>query len=128
MRGVETTTGIRRRSMAFMSAATTPDVLVLPQWQGYAAGDGPQRGARAIAAALDGDNRSHELEVQTWHALTGEPSGGEQRGEVLGLREIAGYAASALRWLDAVVPARLLVIGGDCGSDLAPMGWQAARF
>jgi len=103
-------------------------VLLLPQWQGYAAGDGPQRGARAIAAALGEEERRYEVGVQPWHALRSEDGGGEQGGPVLGLCEIAGHAVAALRWLDAAAPGRLLVIGGDCGSDFAPMAWQSARF
>jgi arginase len=114
--------------MPMMSVVTNAGVLFLPQWQGYAAGDGPQRGARAIAAVLGAQERLHEVEVRAWYALRGEASGGEQGGEVLGLQNIVGHAAAALRWLDAMAPSRLLVIGGDCGSDFAPMGWQAARF
>jgi len=110
-----------------MSAIANPEVLLLAQWQGYGAGDGPQRGARAIVAALGAHERAHAVDVSAWHALRSEDGGGEPGGHVLGLAEIAGHAASALRWLDVAAPARLLVIGGDCGSDLAPMGWQAAR-
>jgi len=108
-------------------SAVRPPGLLLPQWQGYAAGDGPQRGARAIAAALGDEERWHEVGVQPWHALRSEEAAGEPGGPVLGLSEIAGHAAAARRWLDEVVPNRLLVIGGDCGSDVAPMAWQAAR-
>jgi arginase len=108
-------------------SAVRPPGLLLPQWQGYAAGDDPQRGAHAIAAALGAQERWHEVGVQPWHALRSEDAGGEPRGPVLGLHEIVDHAASALRWLDEAAPDRLLVIGGDCGSDFAPMAWQAAR-
>lgn len=101
-----------------MAAIPTVDLLVFPQWQGYAAGEGPRRGALAIAAALDG-RRGH-VEVPEWHPLAG--------GDVLGLEAIVGQAVAALAWLDAAAPERLLVIGGDCGSDFAPMCWQAARL
>ncbi|HEU4728109.1 MAG TPA: arginase family protein [Kofleriaceae bacterium] len=97
-------------------------VLVVPQWQGYAAGDGPGRGARAIAAALGAPGPDHVVDVPAWHAL-----GAVARGEVLGLDEIAGQVGAALGWLDAAEPGRLLVIGGDCGSDFAPIVWQAGR-
>src|SRR5262245_63307042 len=99
--------------------------MLLPQWQGYAAGDGPARGAQAIAAALAEtkrwavpqamaeapDQRSkgsaesggpqRTIVVPGWHPLTGE------RGDVLGLTEIVDQAAAALGWLDAAAPAHL---------------------
>jgi arginase len=67
------------------------------------------------------------VDVPAWHPLDGELAAGEAGGRVLGLHEIVTQAASALRWLEATAPARLLVIGGDCGSDFAPITWQAAR-
>jgi len=98
---------------------TSLEVLVIPQWQGYAVDDRPARGARAIAAALG--RPVHEIEIPAW---SGAPDGG---GDVLWLAQIAGNATAALGWLDAGSPARLLVIGGDCGSDFAPLTWQAGR-
>lgn len=109
--------------MPAMSLAA--ELLVIPQWQGYAAGDAPQRGAHALATALGAPGRAHVVEVAAWHPVVGRAGRGD--GEVLGLDEIAGHARAALRWLAAAAPARLLVIGGDCGSDLAPIAWQAAR-
>src|SRR6185436_10949954 len=100
----------------------TTELLVIPQWQGYAAGDGPQRGARAIAAAI-GAGASHVVETAGWR-----PGGEAGREGVRHLDEIVGHAAGALRWLEAAAPARLLVVGGDCGSDLAPIAWQAMRW
>ena len=104
--------------------------LLLPQWQGYSADDSPGRGAMQIAAALGEHPRLHAIDVPSGHALTKE-SAGEARGDggggVLGLGEIVEQAAAALRWLDGAKPARLLTIGGDCGSDFAPIAWQAAR-
>jgi arginase len=110
------------------AVSPSPQVLLLPQWQGYAAGDGPQRGARAIAAALAAQGPVRALEVPAWHVLAREAAGGEHGGQVLGLQEIVDQAASTLHWLDATAPERLLVIGGDCGSDFAPIAWQAARL
>jgi len=119
---------MRRRARRRMVARFMPiEVLLLPQWQGYAADDGPERGARAIAAALGTRERLHTVEVPAWHALTGGASDGEPGGRVLGLPEIVDQAAAALRWLDEAAPERLLVIGGDCGSDVAPIAWQSAR-
>jgi arginase len=103
--------------------------LLLPQWQGYSADDRPARGARQIAAALGEHARLHAIDVPGWHAPTeaAEMARGERTGGVLGLGEIVEQAAGALRWLDGAKPARLLTIGGDCGSDFAPIAWQAAR-
>jgi arginase len=103
-------------------------VLVIPQWQGYAAGDGPQRGAEAIAEAI-GVPSAHRVGVARWQPrddLSGDVNR-EPRDGVHFLEGIAGHASEALGWLDAAAPERLLVIGGDCGSDLAPIAWQAAR-
>jgi arginase len=97
-------------------------VLVVPQWQGYAADDRPRHGALAIAAALGG--APHTIAVPAWRRLTAEPTGD---GAVHGLQDIVEQAAAARAWLEAARPDRLLVIGGDCGSDLAPIGWQASR-
>jgi len=100
--------------------------LLLPQWQGYATDDRPGRGARQIAVALGERAQLHGIAVPDWHALTTEPR--EARtGGVLGLGEIVEQAAAALRWLDGARPSRLLTIGGDCGSDFAPIAWQAAQ-
>jgi arginase len=116
-----------------MSPGTDVD-LVFPQWQGYALDDRPQRGARAIGAALAADRLLHELAVPAWQALSPEPSGpggpdgGAHAGDVLGLAQIVDQAARAGRWLETTAPARLLVIGGDCGSDFAPLAWQSARL
>jgi arginase len=104
--------------------------LLLPQWQGYAADDRPGRGAREIAASFGEHARFHTVAVPGWRALTqeGAPNArGNRAGGVLGLGEIVEQAAAALRWLDREKPARLLTIGGDCGSDFAPIAWQAAR-
>jgi arginase len=98
---------------------------VIPQWQGYAADDRPQRGAQAIAAALG--EPLHEIAVEAWHPLRREESRGTP-GEVMGLREIHRQSLAARAWLEANEPARLLVIGGDCGSDIGPMTWQAERL
>lgn len=103
--------------------STVAAVLVLPQWQGYAAGDGPQRGAEAIALAIGAD--AHRVPVAA--RRPGEPDRAVEGG-VRELDDIASHAAAALRWLDAAAPERLLVIGGDCGSDLAPIAWQSARW
>jgi arginase len=111
-----------------VSAALTVPVLLLPQWQGYTVDDRPARGARAIAAALDARERLHEIDVAPWHDLARITDTHGEQIRILGLHEIAAQAGTALRWLYATAPARLLVIGGDCGSDLAPLAWQAARF
>lgn len=96
--------------------------LVIPQWQGYAADDRPRLGALALARALGG--AQHTVAVPAWRALTGEPT---DDGPVYGLRDIVEQAAAARAWLEAINPQRLLVVGGDCGSDVAPIGWQARR-
>jgi arginase len=104
--------------------------LLLPQWQGYSVDDSPGRGARQIAAVLGEHAPLHAIDVPGWHALAkeaAEAARGDRIGGVLGLGEIVEQAAAALRWLDGVKPARLLSIGGDCGSDFAPLAWQAAR-
>jgi len=109
----------------------TDVALVFPQWQGYALDDRPQRGARAIGAAIASDRLLHELAVPAWQALSREssgPSAGGHAGEVLGLAQIVDQAARAGRWLETTAPTRLLMIGGDCGSDFAPLAWQAARL
>jgi arginase len=98
-------------------------VLVVPQWQGFAADDRPRLGALAIAEALGGVQ--HTIAVPAWRALAGEAAG---EGTVHGLADIAGQTAAVRGWLEDARPDRLLVLGGDCGSDLAPIGWQANRF
>src|SRR6185503_2452795 len=98
-----------------------PVGLLLPQWQGYAVDDRPGRGARQIAAAFGVHERFHAIAVPDGHEVTNDAG-------VFGLGEIVEQAAAALRWLDEAKPERLLTIGGDCGSDFAPLAWQAARW
>src|SRR5690349_12520073 len=94
--------------------------LVIPQWQGYAQDDRPAHGAHALAAALA---TAHEtIDVAPW---TGTAT---RDAPVRWLADITRHAADALAWLDGAAPPRLLVIGGDCGSDFAPIAWQARRF
>src|SRR6185503_16818171 len=97
-----------------------PVGLLLPQWQGYAVDDRPGRGARQIAAAFGVHERFHAIAVPDGHEVTNDAG-------VFGLGEIVEQAAAALRWLDEAKPERLLTIGGDCGSDFAPIAWQAAQ-
>jgi arginase family enzyme len=81
----------------------------------------------AIAAALAQRERVHHVDLPPWRPLVREAAGGPAGGDVLGLSDITRAAGAALDWLGAVAPARLLAIGGDCGSDIAPMFWQLAR-
>lgn len=90
--------------------------MVVPQWQGAAAGTGPYYGAQAIVRmigekAIDARVKVHEQSVTkreegVWYEY-----------------EIADHIDQALQTLEASKPERLFTIGGDCASDVAAISY-----
>lgn len=90
--------------------------MVVPQWQGAAAGTGPLHGAQAIVRmmgekAVDAFVKVHEQSVTkkdegVWYEY-----------------EIADHIDQALGMLEQSKPNRLFTIGGDCSSDVAAISY-----
>lgn len=95
--------------------------MVVPQWQGAAAGTGPFHGAKAIVRmigkkAVDAIIDVHEQSVT-------------KRDEGIWYEhEIAENLTHALRKLDEAHPERLFTVGGDCSSDVAAISYLNKRY
>jgi len=88
--------------------------LLLPEWQGYGLSSEVADGARVLARAWWGDEVVTTIETPQTEVLT--VSGG-----VLGLASMAPRAGEALARLRADNPARVQMVGGTCGVEVAPV-------
>lgn len=95
--------------------------LLLPEWQGYGLSQEVADGARSLAHAWWGDQGTASVEVPGAEAL-------EVDQGVLGLASIAPRAEDALAALQGLGPARLQMIGGTCGAEVAPIGYLNDRY
>ena len=94
--------------------------ILLPEWQGCAADPGVAAGARALAG-LFRPGAFVEVEAPDSEALTPEDG-------VMGLASIAPRAAQTLELLRAKRPARIFMVGGTCGVELAPVAYLNDRL
>jgi arginase len=88
--------------------------LLLPEWQGCGVSAEVADGARALARAWWGDEPVTTIEAPHVEDLT-------VAGGVLGLASMAPRAGEALARLQAADPARLQMVGGTCGVEVAPV-------
>ncbi len=95
---------------------TSVFTMVVPQWQGAAAGTGPYHGAQAIVRMLGTDRIDVQVPVH-------EQSVAKKEEGIWYGYEIAGHLKSALASLEASKPQRVLTIGGDCASDIASISY-----
>ncbi|PKL03196.1 MAG: arginase, partial [Spirochaetae bacterium HGW-Spirochaetae-9] len=95
---------------------TSVFTMVVPQWQGAAAGTGPYHGAQAIARMLGADRIDVQVPVH-------EQSVAKKEEGIWYEYEIAEHLKSALASLEASKPQRILTIGGDCASDIASISY-----
>lgn len=94
--------------------------IVVPQWQGAAAGTGPLHGAHAMVRMLGEDQVDAQVSVH-------EQSVPKQEEGVWYSYEIADHMAQALEILDGKQPERVLTLGGDCASDVASISYLNKR-
>lgn len=90
--------------------------LVVPQWQGAAAGTGPYHGAQAMMRMLGPEGVDAQVEVR-------EQSVAKREEGVWYADEIAGHLAQSLAILRDAKPSRVLTIGGDCASDVGSISY-----
>lgn len=88
--------------------------LLLPEWQGYGLSSEVAEGARALAQAWWGDDRTVVVDTPPTETLTVSDG-------VLGLTSMAPRAAQALTRLLEHNPPRLQMVGGTCGVEVAPI-------
>jgi arginase len=95
--------------------------LLLPEWQGYGLSSEVADGARILAKAWWGDEAVTTVDTPQTEGLTVE-------GGVLGLASMAPRAGDALARLRVANPARLQMIGGTCGVEVAPVVHLNAHY
>ena len=95
---------------------STVFTMVVPQWQGAAAGTGPFYGAQAIEHML-GD---HSIDA---HVQVHERSVTKRENGVWYEQEIADHLKQSIEILHSKQPEQVLTIGGDCASDVAAVSY-----
>ncbi len=97
--------------------------LLFPQWQG---GDNPSYmfGARLLAWLAP------EAEGPVEEVAVAEPNGQalQIEGGILARGAVLEQARDARAKIDRHQPDRILVLGGDCGVDLAPFSYLSERY
>ena len=95
--------------------------MVVPQWQGAAAGTGPYYGAKAIERMLGDDAVDAHVQVN-------ERSVTRRKAGVWYEYEIADHLGQALQVLSENQPDKVLTIGGDCASDIGAISYLNRRY
>ena len=93
---------------------------MFPQWQGAGEVPGLRESALALAAAVTGGRRRHEVEVPPGHPLVLE-------GGIHGRGELLAQLGAARSILEEERADRVLAVGGDCGIEVAVVSHLAAR-
>src|SRR5262245_5711259 len=93
--------------------------LYIPQWQGAGASPAIAEGAARVRAAC---------EDVGWAAVAPFTAAGSatERG-IQNYRSIVANLAALRAMLEAARPERVVVLGGDCGIDVVPIGYLAER-
>jgi len=95
--------------------------LVFPQWQGSGKRKYVYDGAKLIAGLLPAGAPYEEVTVSPDNELALE------RG-IWGYRQIAGQMTGACEILERVKPGKIFLIGGDCGTEVAPVSYLNRRY
>jgi arginase len=95
--------------------------LVFPQWQGSGKRKYVYDGAKLIAGLLPAGTPYEEVPVSPDDELALE------RG-IWGYRQISGQLAEACEILERVKPGKIFLIGGDCGTEVAPVSYLNRRY
>ncbi|HET9370762.1 MAG TPA: arginase family protein [Vicinamibacterales bacterium] len=100
---------------------SAPLVFVHPEWQGFGLHADVRAGALRLADAIARGRDRFSIEVPEHEPLDVDAG-------VLGLQSIARAAEHACRGLRERAPARILTIGGTCGTELGPVAYLNARY
>jgi arginase len=95
--------------------------LLLPEWQGYGLNADVHRGATALARALFRDREFVTVDAPLEEALRIEAG-------VLGLASIAPRFERTLDVIRRAAPDRVVIVGGTCGVELAPVAYLNERY
>jgi arginase len=96
-------------------------LLYFPMWQGMGRVCSLEPAARVLRDHLGDAAETIAVPVDTSGDLV-------ERNGVIGLDVIAGQLRDAQRALESHEPQRLAVIGGDCGIEVATIGWLNSRL
>jgi len=94
--------------------------LVFPQWQGSIDNEALHEGALALADGIPGLPTPHKVETAPFREL-------DHGGPIAGLNEIVGQLQNAVEILRQENPDRVLLLGGDCGTEVAPVSWMSRQ-
>jgi arginase len=114
----------RNRQSAIPNHYTRPvsvEYLLYPEWQGYGMSSAVYDGAASLALALLPNTQLTLIDSPPAEVL-------HVRDGVLGLDSIAVRFADTLAHLRAVEPDRIVLVGGTCGVEAAPVAYLNERY
>ncbi|WP_320173146.1 arginase family protein [Maridesulfovibrio sp.] len=94
--------------------------LVFPQWQGSIDNEALYKGAFALAEGIENLPAVTAVKTETFKKI--EPS-----GSIAGLDDIVQQLRNALSTLEQAEAERVLLLGGDCGTEFVPVSWMSRR-
>lgn len=95
--------------------------LVFPQWQGSIDNISLYDGAYELVDNIQGLPAISEIEVPPLRSL-------EISNSIAGKEDIVSQLSSACKVLDTANPERILLLGGDCSTETAPVTWLNHKF
>lgn len=90
--------------------------LVFPQWQGSIDNETIYHGALELAANIRGLPALQLVQVVPFHELG-------ITGPIAGKKDILSHLRRACTILKTESPDRILVLGGDCSTEVGPVSW-----
>ncbi|ACS78699.1 arginase family protein [Maridesulfovibrio salexigens] len=94
--------------------------LVFPQWQGSINNKALHKGAYALAEGIADLPAVTTVEIEPFRKL-------ESGGPIAGLGDIVQQLKNVLSIIEQAKPERVLMIGGDCGTELGPVSWMSRK-
>ncbi len=94
--------------------------LVFPQWQGSIDNEALHKGAYALAEGIEGLPAVTTVVTEPFSKL-------DPGGTIAGKDSIVQQLQNALSTLEQANPERVLLLGGDCGTELAPVSWMSRK-
>ncbi|MFW5501019.1 MULTISPECIES: arginase family protein [unclassified Maridesulfovibrio] len=94
--------------------------LVFPQWQGSIDNEALHKGAYALAEGIRNLPAVTTVKIEPFRKL-------KAGGSIAGQDEIVQQLKNALSIIEQAKPERVLLLGGDCGTELAPVSWMSRK-
>ena len=95
--------------------------LVFPQWQGSIDNEALYEGALALAEGIENLPGLKTVETAPFREL-------EPGDSIAGRDEIVQQLQNALAILEQKKPERVLLLGGDCGTEVGPVSWMSRKY